>query len=75
MFNCDYHIHTRHSPCAARDFDLEKIIKIQQERGIKEIGITDHDYAYGHKTKNIEAGRRIIQKSESPIPMCWGCLH
>ena len=72
MFNCDYHIHTRLSPCAARDFDLEKIIKVQQERGVKEIGITDHDYAYGYKAKNIEAVRKIVQKCESPIPIHFG---
>ena len=72
MFNCDYHIHTRRSPCAARDFDLENIIKIQQERGMKAIGIADHDYAYGYKAKNIEAVRKIIQKCESPIPIHFG---
>ena len=39
---------------------------------MKAIGITDHDYAYGYKAKNIEAVRKIIQKCESPIPIHFG---
>ncbi|MCZ6678929.1 MAG: PHP domain-containing protein [Candidatus Poribacteria bacterium] len=72
MFHCDYHIHTKLSPCAARDFDIEKIIQIQQEQGMKEIGITDHDYGYGYKAKNIEAVRKVIKKCEPSISVHVG---
>ena len=72
MFACDYHIHTRLSPCASRDFDIEKIIQLQQEQEMKEIGIADHDYGYGYKSKNIEAVRKIIKKCEPSISVYLG---
>lgn len=72
MFNCDYHIHTKLSPCAARDFDIEKIIPIQQEQGMKEIGITDHDYSYGYKIKNIETARKAIKQCNPSISVHLG---
>ena len=72
MFACDYHIHTKLSPCAARDFSLEQVIQIQQEQGLKEIGITDHDYGYGYKARNIEAARKAIAQCEPSISVHLG---
>ena len=72
MLTRDYHIHTNLSPCADRDFDLEKIIQIQQKQGIKAIGITDHDYSYNHKVKNIETARKAIKPHEQSISVHLG---
>jgi histidinol phosphatase-like PHP family hydrolase len=72
MFDCDYHIHTKLSPCADRNFDIEKIIQIQQKRGVKDVGITDHDYSYGYKVKNIKAARKSIKLCEPSISVHFG---
>ena len=72
MFPFDYHVHTNLSPCAAREFSLEKAVEIHQENGIQEIGITDHDYAYGHKPKNIETVRKAIKALNPSIPVYLG---
>jgi histidinol phosphatase-like PHP family hydrolase len=72
MFPFDYHIHTNLSPCAAREFSLEKAIQIQQDKGLKELGITDHDYAYGFKPKNIETVRKAMKELEPSISVYLG---
>ncbi len=72
MFVRDYHIHTKLSPCADRIFDVEKVIQIQQERGMKEIGITDHDFSYGYKAKRIEAARNAIKQCDASISVHFG---
>ncbi len=72
MLTRDYHVHTSLSPCADRNFDLEKIIQIQQKHGITEIGITDHDYSYNHKAKNIETARKAIKPYEGSITVHLG---
>ena len=72
MFAYDYHIHTRLSPCADRHFNIDKIIQIQQSRGKEEIGITDHDFSYGSRTKNIDRARKSIDECEPSISVRLG---
>ena len=72
MFRCDYHIHTQLSGCADNAFSIEKIIKLQQDRGTEAIGITDHDYSYQSKVKTIQAAREAIQKAEPSIEVHFG---
>ena len=68
----DYHIHTRLSPCAEKDFNVEKILQIQQERGMEEIGFTDHDFSYGYKVKLIQDAKTAINQCEPSIPVYFG---
>ena len=68
----DYHIHTRLSPCAEEDFSVEKILQIQQKRGMEEIGFTDHDFSYGYKVKLIQDAKKAINQCEPSIPVYFG---
>ena len=68
----DYHIHTMLSPCAEEDFSVEKILQIQQERGMEEIGFTDHDFSYGYKVKLIQEAKKAINQCEPSIPVHFG---
>lgn len=72
MFSYDYHIHTRLSPHTDKHFSIGKIIQIQQNRGLEEIGITDHDFSYGSRTKNIDRARKTIDECESSISVRLG---
>ena len=72
MFNCDYHIHTQLSGCADNALSIEKIIELQQERGIEAIGITDHDYSYQSKVKRIQDAREAIKKADPSIEVHFG---
>ena len=72
MFIYDYHIHTRLSPCADKHFSIDKIIQIQQSRGMEEIGITDHDFSYSSRTKNIDRVRKTIDECEPSIAVRLG---
>lgn len=72
MSTHDYHIHTRLSPTADKQFSIDKIIQIQQSRGMEEIGITDHDFSYGSRTKNIDRARKAIDECESSISVRLG---
>ena len=72
MLSCDYHIHTQLSGCADNEFSIEKIIQLQQERGIEAIGITDHDYSYQSKVKRIQAAREAIKKADPSIEVHFG---
>jgi histidinol phosphatase-like PHP family hydrolase len=72
MLENDYHIHTRLSPCGERSFTVERAIQIQQERGMKAIGITDHDFSYGYKAKHIETARKAIKNCEPSISVHFG---
>ena len=72
MLACDYHIHTKRSPCADKHFSVDKIVQIQQSRGMDEIGITDHDFSYGSRTKNIQRARKAIAECDAPISIRLG---
>lgn len=72
MFSCDYHIHTQLSGCADNELSIEKIIKLQQERGIEAIGITDHDYSYQSKVKTIQSAQQAIKAAEPSIEVHFG---
>lgn len=72
MFTYDYHIHTRLSPCADKQLSIDKIIQIQQSRGMEAIGITDHDFSYGSRTKSIDSARKAIDECESSISVRLG---
>ena len=72
MFTYDYHIHTRLSPHTDKHLSIDKIIQIQQNRGMEEIGITDHDFSYGSQTKNIDRARKTIDECESSISVRLG---
>ena len=72
MFNCDYHIHTQLSGCADNELSIEKIIQIQQGRGIETIGITDHDYSYQSKVKTIKAAQAAIKAADLSIKVYFG---
>ena len=72
MFSCDYHIHTQLSGCADNEFSIEKIIQLQQERGIEAIGITDHDYSYQSKVKTIQAAQEAIKQADASIEVHFG---
>ena len=72
MFTYDYHIHTRLSPHTDKHLGIDKIIQIQQNRGMEEIGVTDHDFSYGSRTKNIDRARKTIDECESSISVRLG---
>lgn len=72
MISCDYHIHTQLSGCAENDFVIEKIIQLQQERGIESIGITDHDYSYQSKVKTIQTAKQSIKAADPSIEVHFG---
>ncbi len=72
MYSCDYHIHTQLSGCADNEFNIEKIIQLQQIRGIESIGITDHDYSYQSKIKTIQAAHQAIKAAEPSIEVHFG---
>ncbi len=72
MFSCDYHIHTQLSGCAENELSIEKIIQIQQERGIEVIGITDHDYSYQSKVKTIQTAQQAIKAAAPSIKVHFG---
>lgn len=72
MINCDYHIHTQLSGCADNDLSIEKIIEIQQQKDMKVIGITDHDYSYQSKVGRIEAAQQVIKEIDPSIEVYFG---
>ena len=72
MLTYDYHIHTRLSPHTDKHHSIDKIIQIQQDRGMDEIGITDHDFSYGSRTKNIDLARKTIDECASSISVRLG---
>lgn len=72
MCSWDYHIHTQLSGCADKALSIDKIIQIQQARGLKAIGITDHDYSYQGKLKTIQATQKAIAKADPSIPVHFG---
>lgn len=72
MINCDYHIHTQLSGCADNDLRIEKIIEVQQQKDMKVIGITDHDYSYQSKVGRIQAAQRSIKEVDPSIEVCFG---
>ena len=72
MINCDYHIHTQLSGCADNDLRIEKIIEIQQQKDMKVIGITDHDYSYQSKVEKIQAAQQAIKKVDPSIEVFFG---
>ncbi len=72
MRSCDYHIHTQLSGCADKEFSINKIIQLQQERGLEAIGITDHDYNYQGKVKTIQAAQKAVAEAKPSIPVHFG---
>ncbi|MCY4403967.1 MAG: PHP domain-containing protein [Candidatus Poribacteria bacterium] len=72
MYSCDYHIHTQLSGCADNEFNIEKIIQLQQIRGIESIGITDHDYSYQSKIKTIQTAQQAIKAAKPSIEVHFG---
>ena len=72
MINCDYHIHTQLSGCADNDLSIEKIIEFQQQKDMKVIGITDHDYSYQSKVGRIQASQRSIKEVDPSIEVYFG---
>jgi len=72
MFTYDYHIHTKLSPSAEIDFEIQRIIQIQQKRGMEDIGITDHDFSRGTKTKHIDTARKSIDECNASISVHFG---
>ena len=72
MIRCDYHIHTQLSGCADNDLRIEKIIEIQQQKDMKVIGITDHDYSYQSKVEKIKAAQQAIKEVDPSIEVYFG---
>ncbi len=72
MFTCDYHIHTKLSPYTDSGFSIDKIVQIQQRLGMEDIGITDHDFSYGSRRKNIERARKAIAECGASISVRLG---
>lgn len=72
MLKIDYHIHTQISPCASEDMELPKIIEAQEERGMTEIGVSDHCYGYEHKVRRVEAMRKEVSQYRGPLKVFLG---
>jgi histidinol phosphatase-like PHP family hydrolase len=44
--HCDFHVHTRYSPCAWPEMLPKDIVDRARERGVKYLGLTDHVFGF-----------------------------
>ncbi len=71
FFSCDYHVHTRISPCARQEMVLDDIIRRAEQRGYGTIGISDH--AYPETIDRLLATREQIDALDTDMAVYLGC--
>jgi len=69
---CDFHVHTRFSPCASPDMRVSSILETCAGRGIKYLGITDH-VAAETDTRFLAEARRELASIDGPVRVFLGC--
>ena len=68
----DYHTHTKYSRNNHGKSTIEENVKIAVQKGLKEIGITEHGFAhmfYGVRRKNIKKMREEIERLSKIYPI------
>jgi histidinol phosphatase-like PHP family hydrolase len=69
---CDFHVHTRFSPCAKPEMEPAVILKVARELGIKRLGFTDH--VFGFTDPDIlKQMRRETPEAEGDLQVFYGC--
>lgn len=69
---CDFHVHTRLSPCALPEMSVRDIAKNCAARGIRYLGLADH-VAVGTDPAIFERSRRELKGISAPIEVFLGC--
>ena len=69
---CDFHIHTRFSPCASAEMRIPDIVRVCSQRGIRNLGITDHING-STDPKFLLENRRLLQSVNSDARVYLGC--
>lgn len=69
---CDFHVHTRFSPCARPEMRVSEIVRQCAARGIRYLGLTDH-VAVGTDPAIFERSRRELSGVDAPIDVFLGC--
>lgn len=70
---CDFHVHSRLSPCAQGDMRLSNILDACVRTGIEYLGITDHIFSFTDPAIVVEARREITSLATKPIKVFLGC--
>lgn len=68
----DYHTHTKYSRNHHGKSTIEENVKIAVQKGLKEIGITEHGFShifYGVRRKNIKKMRAEIERLQKIYPI------
>jgi histidinol phosphatase-like PHP family hydrolase len=68
---CDFHVHTRYSPCAEPEMLPGHIIQAARERGIERLGFSDH--VFGFTDTSILAQVRRECPPASGVEIFFGC--
>lgn len=69
---CDFHVHSRFSPCARPDMRLKAIVEACEERGVRYLGVSDH-IAAGTDTGILTQARRDLAAAGTSIQAFIGC--
>ncbi len=69
---CDFHVHSCLSPCAAPEMKLRAIIEASADKGVRYLGITDH-IAVGTDAGILSQTTRELAAIKSPVRVFLGC--
>ncbi|MDO8588366.1 MAG: PHP domain-containing protein [Armatimonadota bacterium] len=69
---CDFHVHTRFSPCAQPDMLPASILRVAKERGVMRIGLTDHVFGFTN-TDILKHARAECPLGDGDIEVFFGC--
>jgi histidinol phosphatase-like PHP family hydrolase len=62
--HCDFHVHTRYSPCASPEMLPNSIVVKAREQGVKYLGLSDHVFAFTDPS--------ILKHARQDCPPCDG---
>ncbi|MDO8682650.1 MAG: PHP domain-containing protein [Armatimonadota bacterium] len=69
---CDFHVHTRYSPCAQSDMLPGSIIEAAKEQGIKYLGLVDHIFGFTDASI-LKSARKDCPPDDGSIEVFFGC--
>lgn len=69
---CDFHVHTRHSPCALPEMLPGSIISRAMERGVRYLGLIDHIFAFTDPSI-LDSTREECRASDGGPELFFGC--